>query len=143
MEINITKKAENEAAKMAANMGETLDEFIERAIHTQIKIDSVVLEDSIAKTEEVHIYPVKPASAGPILRVLRDKGIVAKKHIDENKNYYIKAAISKEDFEYAEKVRANHSLSIRLPVPYEEYPTKKKEELYRIYRTTSFLVPDE
>lgn len=127
---------------MAKCMGETLDAFVQRAIRTQLKIDSVVLEDWIEPTNEVNTYPIGRSSGGGLVKVLNDKGIEAEVYRDEDKNFHLKAPISKEDFEYIKEIQTNHSLTLRLPCSYEEYPSQKVRELRRMYQATSFSIPD-
>ena len=103
MNVNINKRIENKAIQMAERMGETLDAFVQRAICNQLKIDSVVMEDTITETDEIHTYPIGRASGGTLIKVLRDKGIEAESYRGENRNYYLKAPISPEDFEYIKK----------------------------------------
>lgn len=142
MNVNINKRIEDNAIQMAEEMDETLDAFVQRAIRNQLRIDSVVMEDIIEKTDEIHTYPLGRSSGSTLIEVLKHKGIDAESYKDEKRNYYLKAPISQEDFEYAKSIQTNHGLIIRLPISYEEYPDEKKVELYRMYPISSYSVPD-
>ena len=142
MDIELNKRILYEAMDMAANMGETLDAFIQRAICNQLYIDSVVLEKVITETEEMHNYPIGRASGSTLIGVLADKGIAAESFKDEDKNYYLKTRISPEDFKYLKSIQANHHLSLRLPCHYEDYPSEKTRELCRMYPDPSFSYPE-
>ena len=141
MNVDINKRIENNAIQMAEQMGETLDAFVQRAICNQLRIDSVVMEDWIEETPEVHTYPLGRANGDTLKRALRHKGIEAESYRGEDRNYYLKAPISPEDFEYVQKIKTNHGLMIRLPRAYEEYPYQKKRELHRMYPISSYSEP--
>ena len=138
MDVNINKRIENNAIQMAEQMGETLDAFVQRAICNQLRIDSVVMEYWIEETPEVHTYLIGRGNGSTLIEVLEHKGIKAESYRGEDQNYYLKAPISPEAFEYIKEIQTNHGLLIRLPCSYERYRDEKKRELYRMYPISSY-----
>lgn len=75
MKIELSDRIIEEMGNISSIMKETTEEYILRAIMTQMQIDKVVLEDDITETEEWHEYQMMPGQSARIKRVMKDKGL--------------------------------------------------------------------
>lgn len=140
MKIELSDRIIEEMGNISSIMKETTEEYILRAIMTQMQIDKVVLEDDITETEEWHEYQMMPGQSARIKRVMKDKGL-SYEELKKNGRVFIKAKVSPKDFMYLDEISENHSLPVRLPVSMGDISERKVSELEEMYGTTLFMEP--
>ena len=138
MDVNINSDIMQKVIDMANEMGETLDDYVKRALLTQLQIDNVVLEDDVYPESETYKYPVLKSQAMSIKKVLEDKGLTADIIVDpQNRSkQYIKTNIKPKDFNYIVSLKDLHKMTIRLPMA--DMSDVKLEQLSRMYNATAF-----
>lgn len=123
-----------------AMMNESVEEFLHRAIETQLRIDSVTMEKVLKKTKEPFYYTILMRDLDPIRIALDDKQIPYEitKINKEEYSVELKTYLNDKDMEYLMDCADNHNLEIRLPIQSDFYPREKMEELERMYNMISF-----
>ena len=143
MTINIDDAIIERLGNVPELMEESIEQYVKRAILTQLQIDNVVLEDDIPISKEFHTIPVLARSSMHLKKVLEDKGFDAEIIVDENdrKKQYIKTNMEPEYFPYIESIKENHRMTLRLPAPIKCVSGRKLEQLERMYCATAFSCP--
>lgn len=137
MNIEIKDNLLMELGDIPNIMNETIEEYVTRAILTQMQIDQVVLEKDIYDTEELHSYPIMRGDAFRLKAVLEDKGIPSTVY-QKDKKTFIEAKIKPQDFQYVCEISYNHMLPIKLPSSINETSKEKIKQLQKMYHTTVF-----
>lgn len=143
MNIEVNDKIIEQLGDIPELMGETIEEYVKRAILTQLKIDTVVLEKDILPSDEMYEYPVLAREAVSIERVLKNKGFDVEVVTDpENrKNVKIKANVKPKDFDYLVSLKDKHKMVLK--VPSGEITEQKMEQLQRMFSATAFTYVKE
>ena len=123
-----------------AMMNESFEEFLRRAIETQLRIDRVTMEKVLRKTKEPFYYTILMRDLDPIRIALDDKQIPYEitKINEEEDSVELKTYLNNKNMQYLMDCADNHHLEIRLPIQSDFYPREKMEELRRMYNMISF-----
>lgn len=143
MNIEVNDKIIEQLNNIPELMGETIEEYVKRAILTQLKIDTVVLEKDVLPSDEIYEYPVLSREAVSIERVLKNKGFDVESVTDpENrKNIKIKTNAKPKDFGYLVSLKDKHKMVLK--VPSGEITEQKMEQLQRMFSATAFAYVKE